>query len=177
MALFNKGKSVRELGTAERGDGMAGEQQVQQVAGQTDERGEKLNAYLGKGSSVTGKLAFSGAVAIDGRIEGEITAQETLVIGESAVVNAQISGNSVIVMGRVTGDIAARKRVEIRAPGRLFGNVTTPSLVIEEGVVFEGHCSMGAGEAERDRKVARFPRDEKLREKAGEPQAEVSRTQ
>jgi len=147
------------------------------VAGQTEERGEKLNAYLGKGSAVTGKLAFTGAVAIDGRVEGEIMAQETLIIGESAVVNAQIAGNSVIIRGRVTGDITARKRIEIRAPGRLCGNVTTPSLVIEEGVVFEGHCSMGAGEAERDRKVARFPRDEKPREKGGEPHAEVSRTQ
>lgn len=176
MALFNKGKGVRDLGATEHGDGTVGEQQVQQVAGQREDRGEKLDAYLGKGSSVTGKLAFSGAVAIDGRIEGEITAQEALVIGESAVVNAHISGNSVVITGRVTGDITARKRVEIRAPGRLFGNITTPRLVIEEGVVFEGHCSMGAGESERDRKIARLARDEKVRDKAGEPQAEVSRT-
>ena len=89
-------------------------------------------------------------------VEGEIAAQDTLTIGESAVVNAQIVGNAVVIQGRVTGDVTARKRLEIRAPGKLFGNITTPSLVIHEGVVFEGQCNMGADDpqrAEKDRKV------------------------
>ena len=82
---------------------------------------------------------------IEGQVEGEITAQDTLTIGESAVVNAQIVGNSVVIQGRVTGDVTARKRLEIRAPGKLFGNITTPSLVIQEGVVFEGPVQHGSG--------------------------------
>lgn len=104
----------------------------------------ELNAYLGRGSRVSGKLNFDGTVRVDGQVEGEISAQDTLIVGERAVVTAQINGNTVIIKGKVTGDINARKRVEIRAPGKLYGNIVTPSLVIHDGVVFEGHCSMGA---------------------------------
>src|SRR6266702_1246013 len=69
--------------------------------------------------------------------------------GTSAVVNAQITGTSVVVHGKVTGDITARKRLEIRAPGKVFGNISTPSLVIHEGVVFEGQCTMSGTEPTR----------------------------
>ena len=96
------------------------------------------SAFLGKGSRVTGKLVFEGTVRIEGHVEGEISAQDTLIIGESAEVNAQITGSSIVVHGRVTGDITARKRLEIRAPGKLFGNITTPCLVIHES------CSRGS---------------------------------
>ena len=124
--------------------------------------GGQANAHLGKGSKVSGKLSFDGMVQVDGQVEGEIAAQDTLVIGESAVVTAQISGATVIIRGKVTGDINARTRVEIRAPGKLFGNIVTPSLVIHEGVVFEGHCSMGGGEQRvADRKIAAFRSEEK----------------
>ena len=132
---------------------------------QSDEAGG-TSAFLGKGSRVTGKLVFEGAVRIEGHVEGDITAQDTLTIGESAVVNAQIHGTSVVVHGKVTGDIAARKRLEIRAPGKVFGNISAPSVVINEGVVFEGQCTMGGTETartekEKDRKVAFFPKDER----------------
>lgn len=128
------------------------------------------SAYLGKGSRITGKLAFEGPVRIEGHVEGEITAQDTLTIGEAAVVVAQISGNAVVIQGRVTGDVVARKRLEIRAPGRLIGNIVTPSLVIHEGVVFEGQCTMGnapqavaaePSRPEKERRVTHFPKDER----------------
>ncbi len=128
---------------------------------QPEETGQ-TSAFLGKGSRVIGKLSFEGTVRIEGHVEGEITAQDTLVIGESAVVNAQITGSAIVIHGRVTGDVTARKRLEVRAPGKLFGNISTPSLVIHEGVVFEGQCTMGAAEtprAEKDRKIAVFPKD------------------
>jgi cytoskeletal protein CcmA (bactofilin family) len=127
------------------------------------------SAFLGKGSRVTGKLAFEGTVRIEGHVEGEISAQDTLIIGESAVVNAQITGASVVVHGRVTGDVTARKRLEVRAPGKLFGNISTPSLVIHEGVIFEGQCTMGGTESQRvekERKLAFFPKEERPTESA-----------
>lgn len=123
-----------------------------------------VQAHLGQGSRVEGKLSFEGSVRIDGQIEGEISAKDTVTIGDSAVVTAQIQANTVIVHGRVQGDITARKRVELRAPARLVGNLSTPSLVIHEGVVFEGNCKMGLddSQAERpDKKVALFPKDER----------------
>ncbi len=131
------------------------------------EQGGGPNAFLGQGSRVTGKLVFEGPVRIEGHIEGEITAQDTLTIGESAVVNATVTGTSIVIHGRVTGDVTARKRLEIRAPAKLVGNITTPTLVIHEGVVFEGHCAMGAPDAQRaekDRKVALFPKDDRAAE-------------
>jgi cytoskeletal protein CcmA (bactofilin family) len=130
---------------------------------QVDETGG-TSAFLGQGSRVSGKLTFEGTVRIEGQVEGEITAQDALTIGEGAVVNAQITGTTIVVHGKVTGDITARKRLEIKAPGKLFGNISTPSLVIHEGVIFEGQCTMAAtegGRAERDRKVAFFPKDER----------------
>jgi len=123
-------------------------------------------AHLGKGSRVEGRLTFEGSVQIDGQVEGDIEAQDSIIVGESAVVNAQINAGTVIVKGKVTGDIVARKRVELRAPAKLLGNITTPSVVIHEGVVFEGHCSMGGGADAKtekpDKKVALFPKEERI---------------
>lgn len=124
----------------------------------------EVQAHLGQGSRVEGKLSFEGSVRIDGQIEGEINAQDTVVIGESAEVTAQIHASVVIVQGKVTGDITARKRVELRAPAKLVGNLSTPSLVIHDGVAFEGHCTMAGADArtERgDKRVAIFPTEER----------------
>lgn len=123
-----------------------------------------FQANLGQGSRVDGRLTFDGSVRIDGQVEGEISAQDTVIIGEGAVVTAQIQANIIVVQGRVNGDITARKKVELRAPAKLVGNINTPSLVIHEGVTFEGHCTMGATEArgdksEKDKKVAIFPKE------------------
>jgi len=126
----------------------------------------EVNAYLGKGSKVAGKLTFEGTVRVDGQIEGEVAAQDTLIVGESAVVNAQILGSTIIITGKVTGDITARKRVEIKAPGKLFGNVTTPCLIIQEGVIFEGHCSMGGADAAKG-KVTPFSKDDRAADGIG----------
>jgi cytoskeletal protein CcmA (bactofilin family) len=124
-----------------------------------------VQAHLGQGSRVEGKLTFEGSVRIDGQVEGEISAQEMVILGESADVSAQIVANTIVVQGRVTGDLTARKRVELKAPASVAGNISTPCLVIHEGVVFEGHCSMGgaaAGRAERtDKRVALFPAEER----------------
>ena len=130
------------------------------------QQGGNLNAFLSPGSRVTGKLAFEGPVRIEGQIEGEITAQDTLTIGESAVVSAQITATSIVIHGRVTGDITARKRLEIRAPAKLSGGISTPSLVIHEGAVFEGECTMGGVEGQqadkdKDRKVALLHKEER----------------
>ena len=127
--------------------------------------GVKVHTYLGKGSRVGAKLHFEGTARVDGQVEGEISVHDTLIIGESAVVTAHISGDTIVIRGKVTGDIRARKRVEIHAPGKLYGNITTPNLVIHDGVMFEGHCSMGSDVAKDDRKVTPLPKDEKKEEK------------
>jgi cytoskeletal protein CcmA (bactofilin family) len=125
-----------------------------------------VQAHLGPGSRVEGKLTFESSVRIDGQIEGEISAQEAVIIGEGAEITAHINASTVVVQGRLTGDITARKRVELKAPATVLGNISTPSLVIHEGVVFEGHCTMGGAAAasrpERgDKRIALFPAEER----------------
>ena len=112
----------------------------------TPGREGNLNAFLGEGTSFKGTLTFEGTVRIDGRLEGEIFTKDTLVIGEGALVSATIHAGVVVISGTVRGDITAERKIDIHASGRLFGNISTPSLVIEEGVVFEGTCTMGRRE-------------------------------
>ncbi|MFC1855135.1 polymer-forming cytoskeletal protein [Thermodesulfobacteriota bacterium] len=101
-----------------------------------------INAFLGKGTEFDGKLVFDGVVRLDGKFKGEIISKDTLVVGESASVNAEIKVDTIIISGKISGNIYAKNRVEVHAPGRLYGNIVTPVLVLEEGVIFEGNCSM-----------------------------------
>ena len=102
-----------------------------------------LVASLLKGSRVSGQLSFQGSARIDGHVEGEIQCRGKLTIGDGAEVRAKISGQVVVIQGRVEGNVVAQEKVELIAPARLYGNIDSPRLVITEGVVFDGDCSMG----------------------------------
>jgi cytoskeletal protein CcmA (bactofilin family) len=102
-----------------------------------------LMGYLYKGSRVTGQLTFQGSARIDGSVEGEIRCYGTLTIGEGAEIRAKISAQSVVIRGRVEGNVTAKDRLELLAPGRLYGNISTSRLIMSEGVIFDGDCSMG----------------------------------
>jgi len=99
-------------------------------------------AVLGKGSEFEGKLTFEGAVQIDGKFTGEVFSKGTLIIGENARVKAEISVANVVVRGDMTGNIRAHNCVELHAPGRLVGNLVTPALYVQKGVIFEGNTIM-----------------------------------
>lgn len=103
-----------------------------------------LDAFLGKGSKVSGVLQFSGSVELDGEVEGEIQSKDRLTIGEAAVVKAKILGADVIVKGTVSGDIYASRSLMLKKPARVIGNIQSALLTIEEGVMFEGKCSMSS---------------------------------
>jgi cytoskeletal protein CcmA (bactofilin family) len=107
----------------------------------------EAGAYLGDGSKVSGKLNFEGPARIDGQIDGEIIAKDSIMIGESAVVTASIKAASVIVAGKVSGDITASQRIELRFSAKVLGNLTSPVLVVDKGAEFEGHCAMQSWEA------------------------------
>jgi len=105
-------------------------------------RSGELNALLGKGSEFEGKLTFEGQVRIDGKFTGQIFTKDTLVIGDGAKVAAEISAGTVIVNGVVEGNIRASQMIELHQPGRVKGNLETPSLSMDRGVIFEGSCKM-----------------------------------
>lgn len=108
-------------------------------------------AYLDRGTKISGKLHFEGRVRIDGNIDGEIDGKE-ITIGESAVATVQIRADSIVVCGKVKGEITATQRIEIRPTAKIIGNITAPKLVVQDGAIFEGQCSMGH-ESDGDHKV------------------------
>jgi cytoskeletal protein CcmA (bactofilin family) len=101
-----------------------------------------LSAYIDEASEIEGKYSFSGTVMLNGKFTGEIASNDTLIIGDKAVVNASIRAGVVLVSGEVVGNILASERVELRGTARVFGDVEAPVIVVEEGVLFEGHCRM-----------------------------------
>lgn len=121
-----------------------------------------LGAFLGNGSKIMGQLAFSGPVEIDGNVEGEIVAQDKLTIGEAASIKGTIHGSEILIKGTVQGDIVASKKLVIKRPAKILGNISTPSLTIEEGVTFDGKCSMSSSSAQSQGKSQSKSADMKL---------------
>lgn len=101
-----------------------------------------LTGVIERGCEFDGKLCFQGTVRISGIFKGQIFTSDTLVIGEGARVTAEIEAGVVIISGEVTGTIQARHRVEIHRPAIFRGNILTPSLKVDEGVIFEGQSKM-----------------------------------
>src|ERR1700691_4970750 len=114
----------------------------------------EITALLGRGTQCEGKLHFEGRVRIDGVFKGQIQTDDTLVIGEGAEVQAEIDVATVIVRGGVVhGNVRAKTSIEVHAPGKIVGNLHSPSLFIDRGVEFHGTCRMDAVE-EPDAKQA-----------------------
>ena len=101
-----------------------------------------ITALIDKGASFEGKLTFEGTVRIGGQFKGEIFTRDTLVVDPGAEIEAQIEADNVIISGKVKGNVFARHNVTMHPPARFTGTVTTPSLRIDEGVVFEGASYM-----------------------------------
>ena len=108
----------------------------------------EITALLGRGTRFEGKLHFEGRVRIDGTFRGEIKSDDTLIVGDGAEIHAEIEVATVIVRGGcVYGNIRARDGIEIHAPGKVVGNLHSPSLFIDRGVEFQGSCRMDALDA------------------------------
>lgn len=103
---------------------------------------EKVITFLGKETAFEGKLTFDGTIRIDGHFKGEILAKGNLIIGEEGMVEADIHVSYIAISGEVHGNITADRRVDIHRPGKVFGNIQAPAVVIDEGVIFEGHTRM-----------------------------------
>lgn len=87
---------------------------------------------------IKGNLKFSGELTFDGKLEGEINTDGVLNLGDSAVINGNINAQIVVVRGKVTGNITAKEKIEIKAKTELFGDIRAAKLMVEEGVTFVG---------------------------------------
>jgi cytoskeletal protein CcmA (bactofilin family) len=105
--------------------------------------GSTLNGFIDRGSHIRGDLAFEETFRIDGRFEGKIRSGTELILGDAADVTAEIDVGRLSVNGTLKGSVRATERVELLSGARVFGDITTPVLRIEEGAHFEGSCQMG----------------------------------
>lgn len=101
-----------------------------------------LNGFLDRGTEFTGELRFRDLMRIDGKFKGKIQSPNTLIVGEGGEVDAEIDVGTASVSGRVEGTLKAKSKIEIHAKGRVYGTLITPSLVIEDGAMFQGKCEM-----------------------------------
>ncbi len=101
-----------------------------------------VTGLLNAGTKFEGNLSFEGCVRMAGEFKGEIFTKDTLIISPEARVQADIEANSIILSGYLEGNIIAKKQVIMRPPAVFKGSVTTPSLKISEGVVFQGASYM-----------------------------------
>ncbi len=112
------------------------------------QKSDAVTGFLGSQTEFSGKLSFSGVVHLDGVFQGEIISRGTLVVGSESVVHAEIYSSILKIAGEVHGDLTATEKIELYPPARVYGNIRTPSLVVEEGVIFEGTCSMATAAAD-----------------------------
>jgi cytoskeletal protein CcmA (bactofilin family) len=101
-----------------------------------------LNGFLDRGSHLRGELTFDTHFRVHGKFSGEVKTEGELIVGEGGEVEGELQVGQVIVSGIVRGTIQASRRIQITSTGRVFADVETPSLIVEDGATFEGHCAM-----------------------------------
>ena len=102
----------------------------------------EIKAYMGEDTVFNGLLNYSGTVRIDGKFEGQVITEDTLIIGETGHLMAEISAGTIICMGYVEGNLIASQKIEIHSTSKVVGNIKSPALNIELGGVFDGTCDM-----------------------------------
>lgn len=107
-----------------------------------DSKQVDLNGFLDSGSHLHGELRFDASFRVDGKLTGVVESQGDLIVGESGEIEGEIQVGQVFISGTVRGRIRAVKKIQIAPGGKLFAEIDTPALVIEDGATFEGSCSM-----------------------------------
>ena len=102
----------------------------------------EIKAYMGEDTVFNGLFNYSGTVRIDGKFEGQVITEDTLIIGETGHLMAEISAGTIICMGYVEGNLMASQKIEIHSTSKVVGNIKSPALNIELGGVFDGTCDM-----------------------------------
>ncbi len=101
-----------------------------------------IKAFLGEDTEFNGHLNFEGTVRIDGVFEGDIFTNDNLIVGEKARIMAEVKVGTIMVQGRVEGNIHAARKVHITSKGQIIGNIAAPALQIEDGAVVDGQITM-----------------------------------
>jgi cytoskeletal protein CcmA (bactofilin family) len=116
---------------------------LKKTSGVSAEHAE-ISAFLGKGTEFKGVLSFAGTIRVDGKVDGEVISKDTLIAGDEALLQGEISVGTIISSGKVMGNLSASQKVHLLAPAVVEGTIRTPKLIIEEGVTFDGKCEMAS---------------------------------
>ena len=101
-----------------------------------------IKAYLGSDALFKGTLSFEGTVRIDGKFEGKVNTNDTLVIGETGDMQADVRVGTLVCKGKLNGTVEASKKIEMHPASKITGDIQTPALSIELGAVLDGHLKM-----------------------------------
>lgn len=147
----------------------------------------KINTLMGKGSDIAGNFSTQGSARIDGKIVGDVTVTDALIVGATGSINGKVSAKSVVVGGVVLGDIIAPEKIELTATAKVLGDISTKVIVIDEKAIFQGSCNMNQSDVDRKarpkisanvaragRKTAKEALEEALKEVAEEAKREVA---
>ncbi|HUU46221.1 MAG TPA: polymer-forming cytoskeletal protein [Acidobacteriota bacterium] len=104
--------------------------------------GENMNTLIGKDTTISGTLDVSGTLRVDGVVKGEVNVSDTIAIGPSGRVDANVKTKNAVVSGSLKGNIHASERIELQAKANITGDLVTKSLIIEQGAIFHGNCKM-----------------------------------
>ena len=113
----------------------------------------EITAFLGKGTEFKGVLSFEGTIRVDGKVEGEVVTKDTLIAGDGAFLQGEITVGTIISSGKIVGNINASQKVHLLAPASIQGTIKTPKLIVEEGVIFDGKCEMAEEKKTVEQKV------------------------
>lgn len=103
----------------------------------------KLSGFVGHGTSLTGDTSFQMMLRVDGQLTGTVSSDGgTLIVGNNGQLDANVSVGVAQINGTVNGDISATERIQLGRTARVVGNIATPKLIIEDGALFEGGCTM-----------------------------------
>jgi cytoskeletal protein CcmA (bactofilin family) len=104
---------------------------------------DRISTFIGADASIDGNIEFKGTLRVDGKVKGKIASTGgTVIVGEKAVVDAEVFVNVAVVMGEFNGAIDAKERIEVYPPGKIDGDINAPAISIEPGGVFNGQCLM-----------------------------------
>jgi cytoskeletal protein CcmA (bactofilin family) len=109
---------------------------------------EGLNGFMDEGTEFLGELRFRDTLRIDGHLKGRIVSDNTLIVGETGHVEAEIDCGIVSIRGTVVGRVQGRQRIELLSGAKVMATLVSPKLVIEDGAFFQGECEMGAPDAQ-----------------------------
>jgi cytoskeletal protein CcmA (bactofilin family) len=103
----------------------------------------RLSGFVGHGTTLTGETDFHAMLRVDGHLVGTVTSEAgTLIIGTNGQVDANIMVAAAMINGTVNGDVIATEKLQLGRTARVLGNIQSPRLIIEEGAILEGSCSM-----------------------------------